>query len=487
MAGIELGTAIWIILGIIGMLLVILLVYANRYKRVPPDAAMVVFGRKHIREIDGKKEDVGFSIVKGGGKFIMPIVESVEFLPLDVRTLDISVPTVVTSEGVMLDVEAVAQTKIASDMDSLYTAAEQLLRKTHEEIDDVAKKSLEGHVRGVCANLTVEQINSDRDRVAQDIQTVAIPDLKNMGLEIRSFTIRDLKDKVGYLEALGKKRTAEVKRTAIIGEAEANRDSKIKSAEADREGETARALADTEIAKAHRDKSIKMAEYEAEVKSKEADRDVAYEMQKTLREQELIKARMEVQIREKEKQIELQEKEIERKEKELEATVRKPAIAEADKEAYIAEGRAKALRLEGEGKAEAEKAIKIANAEADKIRGIAEAEVAKAKALAEAEGLRAKKLAEADGIRAEKLAIAEGQEKMAEALAKLTEAGKTLETIKIMPKMIEAITPAFEKMGNITVIQSGGDSRGGVTRTVTDSIKDILATAPAILKTYGID
>jgi len=206
------------------MMFVIMLTYAPRYRRVPPLKVMIVFGRRH----GGR----GFTVVKGDGKFIMPILEEVAFLPLDVHTLDVTAEGVMTLHGVMLDLEAVTQITISSDEKLLLTAAEMLLNKSAEEINYIATRSLEGHIRAVCARLTVEEINADRNKVAAEIQDVACEDLASMGIEVVSFTIRNLDDRVGYLNALGKKQTAEVIRNAVIGEAEAGRDATIRAASA---------------------------------------------------------------------------------------------------------------------------------------------------------------------------------------------------------------------------------------------------------------
>lgn len=495
MAGIEAGTAAMIIFGFIFVFLIAILVYASRYKRVPPDRAMVVYGRERVREVRGQKKKVGFQIVKGGGKFIMPIIEGVEYLPLEIRTLDITVKSVVTQEGVMLDVEAVAQTKIASDIDSLYTAAEQLLHKTNEEIDYVLIKSLEGHVRGVCANLTVEQINSDRNKVSQEIQSIAVSDLKTMGLNVRSFTIRDLKDEVGYLEAMGKKRTAEVKRDAIIGEAEAKRDAKIESAEADRLGETARAVADTQIAEAYRDKKLKVAAYEEDVNKKEADRDIAYELQKTMRDQELIQAKMEVKLREKEKEIELSGQEIERKEKELEAMVRKPAKAEADRNAFIAEGKAKAHRAEGQadadvvkmkGRSDADVVIMDgdADAKAFEAKGNAQAEVTRTQGFADAEALQAKGLAEGKAIEAKGLGEATAMDSKAEAWIKYGDAAIAQIIIDKLPEIAEELARPLQNTQKL-IIMGGGDS--GPSRLVKDGTQSIVQLSNLVKTLTGMD
>ena len=189
------------------MIVIILVTYASRYRRVPPNAAMVVFGKRY--------GNMGFTIVKGGGKFITPIVEEVSYLPLDVRTLDVTVQNVVTAKGVMLDVSAVAQVKISRDEKLLQIAAEQLLHKSTEEINYITIRTLEGHVRGVCARLMVEDINADRNKVSAEIQDVACEGLANMGLQVVNFTIREISDNVGYLQALESKRTAEIREAAI--------------------------------------------------------------------------------------------------------------------------------------------------------------------------------------------------------------------------------------------------------------------------------
>jgi len=175
-------------------------IYAARYKRVAPDKAMVIYGRK--------KGVKGFEVMSGGGAFIYPIVEDYAYLPLDVRTLEIVVADIVTdvkTSGAKLNIKAVTQIKIASDKASLLTAAEHLLHKSDAEINEIAIKTLEGHVRGICATMTIEAINSDRDTVSEKIQTMAARDLRNMGIEIRSFVIKELEDEYGYLDALGRR------------------------------------------------------------------------------------------------------------------------------------------------------------------------------------------------------------------------------------------------------------------------------------------
>ncbi len=207
-----------LIVALMVVLFICLGVYATNYKTVPPNQAMVVFG---------KKFHDGFMISQGGGKFIFPLIEQVEYLDLTVRTLEIRLNEVLTSTGVMINIEATAMAKISSEEDIIRNAAEQLLSKDHEEINYIAQRTLEGHLRGICAQLTVEEINGDRNKMAGMIMDTAIPDLNTTGLTVITFVITRLFDEVGYLEALGKKATAEVVGNASIAEAEAEREGDI--------------------------------------------------------------------------------------------------------------------------------------------------------------------------------------------------------------------------------------------------------------------
>src|SRR2546422_340204 len=264
MAGEE---TILIVIGVVVPLAILAVIgaYAARYKKVPPDAAMVVYGRG----FGGK----GYVVLRGGGKFIVPIVESYRFLPLGIRTLDVVVNEIVTDvtrSGAKVNIKAVAQVRISDDPDVLRTAAGQLLHKSDVEINEIALKTLEGHVRGVCATLTIEQVNSDRDVIASKILTMAGEDLKNMGNEIRSFVIKEIEDEHGDLDALGIKRTEEGKRDRRGGKADRNRQATTAGAVAAPQAERAHAEADGEkrrlvtTAEGEKERAILVAEGEKE-------------------------------------------------------------------------------------------------------------------------------------------------------------------------------------------------------------------------------
>ncbi len=215
---------IFILVGMMTLtLLIVVVVFSSRFKRVPPNQAMIVFGQKYVD---------GFFVIQGGGKFIQPIIEEANFLNLEIRTLDIKVPGVITHKGVALDIEAVAQVKIDDEEDILRIAAEQLLGKSMEEIENIARRILEGHARGVCAMLTVEEVNANRNKVAMEIQKDAIHSLLRTGLTVVSFTIRGVEDNVNYLASLGKRQTVRVIKDARIGKAKAQKEELIRAAKA---------------------------------------------------------------------------------------------------------------------------------------------------------------------------------------------------------------------------------------------------------------
>jgi flotillin len=212
---------------------------------------------------------------------------------------------VYTSKGVPVRVDGVAQIKVKGDDVSIATAAEQFLSKRTEEIKNIAMQTLEGHLRAILGTMTVEDIYQNRDAFASKVQEVAAGDMANMGLSIVSFTIRDIKDSQGYLDALGKPRIAQVKRDAQIAQAEADRDAMIRSSQATQAGQEAKFLADTKIAEAQRDYQSNMAQYQAVVNQKKAEADLAYDLQK-YKTGQLVKAEeIQVTIVEKQKQIEL--------------------------------------------------------------------------------------------------------------------------------------------------------------------------------------
>ena len=459
-------------------------IYANRYKKVPPDRAMVVYGR---RKGEGER---GYEVISGGGKFIVPIVESYEYLPLDVRTLAIDVRDVVTEvqqSGAKINIQSVAQVKISSEPAALRTAAEHLLHKTDPEINDIAMKTLEGHVRGVCATMTIEAINSDRDAISVKIQNMAAKDLMNMGIEIRSFVIKEIEDEHGYLDALGIKRTSEVQRDARIGKAIANREATIAEALAAQMGEKANADAEAQVYIYHRDRDITKWNADGEVEKQRANRDIAFNIQNAKRSQELVIEQRTIDLRDKEKRIEVQMAEVKRMEQEQKATQIVPAVAKADAVAAEADGRKRAEITLAE--AERQRRILVAEGEkqqlslvaegtAVKIRaeGTATADIIRLTGLAEGEAIKAKGLATAEAIKAQGLATAMAMEAKAEAWKKYGEAAIANLIIEALPSIAHEVTIPLENTEKIIVMGNEGQA-GLVGRSV-----DILAQLPTLVK-----
>ena len=458
-----------VVLGVGGFLLIWMVL--SRYTKVGPNDVLIVSGRKHrFDDPDGTVRTRGFRIVKGGGTFVYPIVEKVDVLSLELLTIDVQTPEVYTSKGVPVKVDGVAQIKVKGDDISIATAAEQFLSKGTDEIKNIAMQTLEGHLRAILGTMTVEEIYQNRDAFASKVQEVAAGDMANMGLGIVSFTIRDIRDTQGYLDALGKPRIAQVKRDAQIAQAEADRDAMIKSSQATQAGQEAKFQADSKIAEAQRDFQSNVASYQATVNQKKAEADLAYDLQK-FKTGQLVKAEeVQVQIIEKQKQIELQQQEILRKQRELEAMVQKPADAERYKVETLANAKKFQLETEAAGAASATKATGFANADVAKATGIAEAEANKARGLAEAA------IIEAQGK-----ATASAMQQKAESFKQYNEAAVIEMIVRVMPEVAGRISEPLSKTEKIVIINSGNGTGGGASK-LTGDVTQIISQLPPVLE-----
>jgi len=455
----------------------------SRYTKVGPNQVLIVSGKKHRLE-DGTQ--VGFRIVKGGGTFVMPIFEKVDLLSLELLTIDVQTPEVYTSKGVPVKVDGVAQIKVKGDDVSIRTSAEQFLGKAQDEIRNIATQTLEGHLRAILGTMTVEEIYQNRDAFASKVQEVAAGDMANMGLGIVSFTIRDIRDTQGYLDALGKPRIAQVKRDAQIAQAEADRDAMIKSSQATQAGQEAKFAADSKIAEAQRDYQSNVAGYQATVNQKKAEADLAYDLQK-FKTGQLVKAEeVQVQIIEKQKQIELQQQEILRKQRELEANVQKPADAERYKVETLANAKKFQLETEAAGAASATKATGFASADVAKATGFATADVAKATGIAEAEANKARGLAEASVIEAQGRATAEAMRMKAESFKQYNEAAVIEMIMRVLPEVAGKISEPLSKMERMVIINSGSGPGGGASKLTGDVTQIISQLPPVIESLTGI-
>ncbi|KAB0360395.1 hypothetical protein FD755_020542 [Muntiacus reevesi] len=369
-------------------------------------------------------------------------------ISLEIMTLQPRCEDVETAEGVALTVTGVAQVKIMTEKELLAVACEQFLGKSVQDIKNVVLQTLEGHLRSILGTLTVEQIYQDRDQFAKLVREVAAPDVGRMGIEILSFTIKDVYDKVDYLSSLGKTQTAVVQRDADIGVAEAERDAGIREAECKKEMLDVKFMADTKIADSKRAFELQKSAFSEEVNIKTAEAQLAYELQGAREQQKIRQEEIEIEVVQRKKQIAVEAQEILRTDKELIATVRCPAEAEAHRIQQIAEG-------------EKVKQVLLAQAEAEKIRKIGEAEAAviEARGKAEAERMKLK----------------------AEAYQKYGDAAKMALVLDALPRIAAKIAAPLTKVDEIVVL-SGDNSK------VTSEVNRLLAELPASVHALtGVD
>src|SRR3954453_4690070 len=321
-----LTTNVWIIAGLMGVAVLLLMaMFAKLYRKAGPHEALIVYGFRGTR------------IIKGHGTVILPMIEPCKGLSLELMSFDVAPQQdLYTRQGVAVTVEAVAQIKVKSDPESILTAAEQFLTKPPESREALIRLVMEGHLRGIIGQLTVEEIVKQPEMVGDRMRSTCADDMNKMGLEVISFTIKEVRDKNEYISNMGRPDVARIKRDADVAAAEADRDTAIKRAVAARESAVAKALADQERvlaetlslakqAEAQRDLEIKKAQYQELTKRQQAQADKAYEIQANIQQQQVIAEQVRVQQIEKEQQIKVQEAEITRHEKELIATVLKQA------------------------------------------------------------------------------------------------------------------------------------------------------------------
>ncbi|HKG46540.1 MAG TPA: SPFH domain-containing protein [Pyrinomonadaceae bacterium] len=463
-----------ILIVVIGFMIALMLLSRN-YIKVSPNQAAVISGRSR-KLADGTV--VGYRLVRGGATLIVPFLEKVEYLNLNVLTVPLATTRAYTVQGVPVSVKAVANVKIKGDDDSMRAAAERFLGMQHDEFHKLVFQTLEGHLRAILGTLTVEEINNDRQSFAQKLTTEAAGDLEKMGIGLDALTIQEISDEEGYLDALGQRRTAEVQRDAEIGKAEALRDSKIKAALAMQEGEKVRLASEADIAASTRETEVKRAQFQAEIKREQATAAQSGPLAEAQARQEVVAEEVRIEKIRTQEHIAVQEQEVLRREKELEATVVKKAEAERRARVLLAQGQQEAAILEAEGRKQA--LIAAAEAESQKLQregagrafameteGRAEAEKIRALGLAEAAKIEAQGLAQAKAVEAQGLAEAAAIKQKAAAWREFNDAARLQTILEKLPSIIEATAPALkavsEPLGNIekvVMIDHGGDGNG---------------------------
>ena len=440
-------------LSVLGLIFVIGIL-ARMYRKAGPNEALIVYGFRGPR------------VIKGHGTVIFPMVENCRELSLELMSFDVAPQQdLYTKQGVAVTVEAVAQIKVRSDQASILTAAEQFLTKTPPQREGLIRLVMEGHLRGIIGQLTVEQIVKEPEMVGERMRATCAEDMSKMGLEVISFTIKEVRDKNEYIANMGKPDVARIRRDAEMATADAERDTAIKRATALRESAVAKALADQERviaetasqakqAEAQRDLDIKKAQFAEQSRRQQAQADKAYEIQTNIMQQQVTAEQVKVQQVEKEGQIKVQEAEITRHEKELIATILKEAeinrqrietlaIAEKNRLAAEAEGRASAIRTQGE----------------------AEASIIFQKGEAEAKAMNVK----------------------AEAYQEWNQAAVVDKLLTNMADVVRAMAEPLAKVDKITIVSTGGDGAAGANKITGDMTK-IAAQVPALFEALsGMD
>jgi flotillin len=437
------ATDLWITLVIIAAAVAILIIALwKQYRKVGPNEVLIVSGgrKRTITEPDGTKKQIGYRTHIGGGTFIIPFIEAAEVLPLEVFTVDIKTPEVLTSKGIPIIIQGTAQVRVSTDEHSLRLAAEQFIGKGTEGMHTIAHQIIQGHVRSTIGMMSVEEIYQNRNDFGDKVEKEVTHDFDRLGLSIISFALTDISDTQGYLEAIGRPQVARVKHDAAVAEAETDKDAAIKAAIARKEGDIAKLQAETEIAEATRDYEAKRAEYQVIVNEKRAAADLAYELERQKMNQLLKKEEAEAVLVEKKKAIEIEELEIKRKEKELDATVKKPAEAESYRREIDAKGRAVARKLEGS----------------------AEVDFLKAKGIAEAEAMR----------------------KKAESWGEYNQAAVYQMFIDVLPDLARAIAEPLSKIEKIVIVGGAGEGPLGASK-VTGEVAKIMAQLPMVVESLG--
>jgi flotillin len=454
-----------VIVIVVGLAIVVMLIFAlvaSMIRKVGPNQALIVYGWPG-----------GLKVVVGGGRVVWPMVQQARELSLELMSFDV-VPQndFYSGQGVAVNVEAVAQIKVKSDQVSILTASEQFLNKTPQEREGLIRLVMEGHLRGIIGQLRVEEIVKEPEMVAEKVRSQVADDMSKMGLEVVSFTIKEIRDDNEYILNMGKPDIAAIKRQAEIASAEADRDIAIRRAQADRDSKIAAAQSEqekviaetasqTKQAEAFRDLEIKKAEYLQTVKSQQAQADKAYEIQTNIEQQRVIAEQVRIEEVKKQGEVAVQEAEIQRREKELIATVLRAAEIERKRIETLAEAERQRQVLQATGQAEAARLEGQAQAEVTKVRGLAEAEIILAKGQAEANAMTVK----------------------ASAYQAYNQAAILDKLFTGMPDVVRALAEPLSKVDKITVVSTGdGNGTGAGINRVTSDMTTMLAQVPALVE-----
>jgi flotillin len=439
--------------GIVVAVLALFGTVARMYRKVGPNQALIVYG------VGGTR------VIIGSGTLVLPMLQQSRELSLELMSFDVAPQKeLYTNQGVAVLIDAVTQLKVKSDLENVRTAAEQFLDKTAQDRESAIRLVMEGHLRGIVGQLTLEHIVKEPEMVGDKVRSTCAADLAKMGLEMISFTIKEVRDQNEYIKNMGLPDIERIKKEANIATAEAQRDTEIRRAMALREAAVAKAQADQERviaetasmskqAEAQRDLEIKRAQYLELVQRQKAQADKAYEIQTSVMQQQVTAEQVKIQLVERNEQVKVQEAEIARRKNELIATDLEPANVEGQRRLVLAEAEKRRLELEATG-----------HAEAIRRQGMAEAEIIRLKGEAEAAAM----------------------ERKAEAYRGYTQAAVLDKLLSSLPEVVRAVSEPLGRIDRITVISAGdGANDGAGVSRVTADVAKMVAQVPALIETLS--
>lgn len=470
------------IASIIAVFLLVLWLYSKNYVKVPPNQVAVFTGR-------GKN----YKVVRGGARFRWPFIERVDIMDLSPFSVEIDVSSVYSNNGVPVNVTAVGLVKVGSAETELQTAVERFLTTSRDELHRQVQEILAGSMRGIVAKMTIEDLNNDRDLFTASVISEAGEAFSKIGMVLDVLTIQNISDVNGYLDALGRTRTAEVKKDAEIGEANARRDAAVASAEADQAGKVAQASAAASIAEAERDRDIRVQQAQADVQTETAKAEQAGPLAQAEAQRAVATAEVAVEQARVQAEIEVEAQRVEKSRRTQEADVVIPATA---------------ARQAAEEKAQADKATSIAAAQAEaeavRLQGASDAEVVKLQGQSQSEVVRLQgeaaasaRQANATALQAELVAEAAGRLELAEANNAFTDSAMRLQVlpdiIKALPEMASRIAEHLQ-IDRLVVINGGtgggegGEGDGNMMQSLVTMVPVAIAQTLEVIKaTTGVD
>lgn len=425
----------------VAVIVFVVALFKATWRVAEPNEALIISGLRHAHATDEVEDSLGFKIVTGKGVLVIPGVQTVRRLSLDLREAELAIDCV-THQGIPLGIRGVVIYKVGDDFASIANAARRFLDQ-QAQMDQRVHNVFAGHLRAIVGNMTVEEMIRDREKLTQLTRESSGTEMHKLGLIVDSLQVQEIEDPTGYIANLGRPHAAIVQSQARIAQASADRE----ATEREQEAEALKA-------EAVRASQVKQAGYQAEI-------DRAAALSKQAGPLSDASARQEVVVQ----QTKVAELEAEREEQRLQATVRKPAdaqayqqvtLAKAERDSRVSQAEAKKSEVELDASAQAQKVKLAAGAEAERVRlhASADAEHIKLEAEARAQSLRqvgeaeaaatqAKGLAEGEAVRATGLATAEAIKARADALAENQDAVIGQQLAENWPAIVEAAAKPF--------------------------------------------